>query len=295
MYKLFTLCCSLLLGLSACTGQTKRKVTATDNKSLLWKISGKGLKQPSYLFGTIHMICPSDYVWTPAMQKALDAAGKVAFELDMDDPSMQMEVAMGMMMKDGRKLKDFYTEEEYTRLADGFGEQGELTLNAMQQMKPFAVMSMLALKAVNCSMPNSYEGNIMALVQKGNKNVEIVGLESISDQIHVFDQMNTDSTAQQLLEMADKIDSLKIQYNEMVNAYKTQDLPALYQLIIESPDYKNDLNTLLFDRNEKWIPIISRMAAAQTAFIAVGAGHLWGNKGVIQLLKDAGYTVEPVK
>ncbi len=292
MYKFLVLGCCLIFGVTLATAQTSKKKASDGSKSLLWKVSGNGLQKPSYLFGTLHVICPDDYVWTPAMQKALDACDKVAFEMDMDDPSLQSKMASGMMLKDGKTLKDFYTEEEYKKLT-AVATENNIPIQMMQSFKPFALVSFLYLKAVACGLPDSYEGNITKLAQAGDK--EIVGLESVEEQMKVVDGMNSDSIAKSILHIAEDINTFKADFNQMLAVYKKQDLPALYQLILESPDYKDDLNALLFDRNKKWTPIIAGMAKQQPTFIAVGAGHLWGEKGVIEQLKRQGYKVEPIR
>lgn len=290
MYRSIVFCCALLIGALACFAQGKK--TSVNNKSLLWKISGNGLKKPSYLFGTLHIICPSDYLWTPAMQKALDQSSRVAFEMDMDDPTLQAQMTAGMTLKDGKKLKDFYTEAEYKKLTELSAKNG-IPLQLMQNFNPFALVSFLYLKAVACAIPDSYEDKIRKQVQQDDK--EIIGLESVNEQVDVIKSMNTDTIAKSVLRIAEDLDSFKTTFNQILAVYKKQDLPALYQLIIESPDYKNDLNTLLFDRNLKWAPVIADLAKEQSTFFAVGAAHLWGDRGVIDLLRKEGYTVEPVR
>lgn len=293
--KIFAFCGALLLGWTAGRAQNRKapENISAGGHSLLWKISGKGLKSPSYLFGTIHMICPDDYLWTPAMQRALDQSRKVAFELDMDDPQLSMQVAMGTMLPPGKTLKDFYTEAEYNELKAAINNNAGMSIDMLQTLKPFAVMSMLASRSVDCNTPDSYEGNIMKAVSSSGK--EIVGLEAAQDQIDVISKINADSAAHMLLKVTREMDEMKTQFADMIAAYKQQDLPALYELIIASPDYKEDLNTLLFDRNRKWIPVITRLCKAQSTFVAVGAGHLWGDQGVISLLRKAGYTVSAIK
>lgn len=292
MYKLIALCCCLLVGITACLAQARKKAAINDGKSLLWKISGKGLKKPSYLFGTLHVICPDEYVWTSAMQKALKASDKVAFEMDMDDPALQGQVASGMMMKDGKKLKDYYSEEEYNRLSAVAVKNG-IPLAMMQNLNPFAIISFLYMKATTCQVPDSYEGNIMKIAQEDDK--EIVGLESLQEQLKVINGMNADTVARQVLKIADDLDSFKITYREMLTLYKKQDLPELHKMFLESPDYKDDLDLLLYDRNRSWVPIIGDLAKEQSTFFAVGAGHLWGDDGVIDLLRKEGYTVEALR
>lgn len=291
MFRFFAVYCSLVLGCINSFGQGNAKAANASNNALLWKITGNGLSKPSYLFGTLHIICESDYVWTDAMQKALTASQKVALEMDTDDPSLEAEMASGLMLTNGKTLKDFYTEENYKKLND-YAEKNNIPLSMLQSFKPFALMSFLFSKVVSCSVPSSYEGNISNIAHKQNK--EIVGLEAVKDQMAVVESMNEDSTAQSVLAMVENLDSFKEQYNQMLTLYKKQALPELYQLILESPDYKDDLNTLLFDRNAKWVPEIEALAKSQPTFIAVGAGHLWGEKGVIALLKKKGYSITPI-
>src|SRR6218665_1169628 len=75
-----------LAPVSAVIAQGKAKTTkqkTVDQNSLLWKISGNGLTKPSYVFGTIHLICESDYFWNPVMEEALKATEKICMEMDM--------------------------------------------------------------------------------------------------------------------------------------------------------------------------------------------------------------------
>ncbi|KAA5532362.1 TraB/GumN family protein [Taibaiella lutea] len=284
MYRKITLLCSLLLSAVATFAQ--------NNNSLLWKISGKDIKQPSYLFGTIHLICHNDYVWTPIMQKALDSSVKVAFEMDMDDPDLLTKITQGMQLHDGKNSKELYTEDEYKQLTE-YAKDNGIPVEMIDTQEPFSLLSMLYMKMLSCSIPESYEGNIMKLALQSNK--EIVGLETVEEQLAVINNMSDDSIGHTVVEMIKDMNAFKIQYQQMVDFYKQQNLPSLYNILLETPDYKGDLNTLLYDRNTKWISEIETLANAQSTFIAVGAGHLWGDKGVIALLKKKGYKVEPVK
>jgi len=296
MLRLALLCCSFIIGFTACTANAKKNKNGEirHGKSLLWRISGNGLDKPSYLLGTIHVICKDDYIWTDSMQKALDNTQKICFEMDMDDPSLQMKVATGLLINDGKTLEDYYTPEEYRRLSAHLQDSLGIPAMFVNKMKPVALSALLATRLVSCAMPESYEGNIMKLAQKQNK--EIVGLETPEDQIAVFDKMNADSAASGLLDAIDHPDSMKVGFDKLLTAYKAQDLAAMYRLIIESPDMKGaDLNDFLFNRNKNWIPGIAALIKKEPVFIAVGAGHLWGDEGVISLLRKAGYTVEPVQ
>jgi len=295
MLRLALLCCSFIIGFTACTAHAKKNDNnkQKSDKSLLWRISGKGLKRASYLMGTIHVICKEDYIWTDSMQKAMEQTDRVCFEMDMDDPSLQMKVAAGLLMSDGKTLEDFYTPEQYQRLSSFLQDSLGIPVMFLNKMKPVALSAMVATKVVSCAVPESYEGRITELAHKQKK--EITGLETPEEQIAVFDKINTDSAAVALLDAIDHTDSMKTEFDNLLSAYKAQDLPAMYKLIIQSPDMKADLDDFLFKRNKNWVPDIVKMIQKESVFIAVGAGHLWGDEGVINLLRKAGYTVEPVQ
>lgn len=269
--------------------QQKRKAN-----SLLWKITGNNLKQPSFLFGTVHMICPDQFLWTSAMKKSLNASRQVAFEMDLDDPSLLMQVSAGLMLPDSMELKDFFTPNEYSRLLKYAEDTLKISGFMLSKMQPFAILTMAMETNNNCKgeQPVSYEQKIMGWAKEDHK--EIVGLESAQDQLAVISKMNKDSTAEQILRFLNEPKETGKQYQQLISAYTHQDLNKLHKIILSSPDMKADLPTLLYNRNKKWIPEIEKMIKEKSTFIAVGAGHLGGEGGVIQLLQQAGYKVEPV-
>lgn len=286
-YFAATLC---LLGFAYCNAQQKKPI---DNKSLLWKITGKNIKKPSFLFGTIHMLCQDDYIWTPTMEASLKRANEVCFEMDMDDPNMMVTVATGMIDASGKTLKDYFTTEQYAKIDQYVTDSLGMSLDLFQQMKPVALQSLFATSAVSCTNTVSYEAKIMEKAQQQKK--EVTGLEEASEQLALFDSLPIDSVVADLLETVSQGKAQKDEYALMLAAYKKQDLPALYALINEAGGNGLDLGKFLTDRNEKWIVRMEERMEQKSIFFAVGAGHLWGDKGVIQLLKEQGYDVTPLK
>ncbi len=264
----------------------------TNDKTLLWRISGNGLTKPSYLFGTIHMICPGDYLWTNAMKQSLAACNKVCFEMDMDDPSILAEASTGMMDTSGKSLRDYFTAEEYARLRQFVLDSVGMDLSMLQMMKPIVLQTLFLTKAVDCSFPVSYEANIMDEARKTSK--EIIGLETMKDQLDVLHNISDDSAAEMVMQMADSFTESKREFTRMLASYKNQDLPALYEQVKASKELGEDLGVFLDDRNAKWIPRMMRQMSSGPIFFAVGAAHLYGSPGVINLLRKQGYTVTPV-
>ncbi|MCD6064843.1 MAG: TraB/GumN family protein [Flavipsychrobacter sp.] len=262
-------------------------------KSLLWRITGKDMQKPSYLFGTIHLICPDDYFWTDTMQATLKRADVVCFEMDLDAPEIFLEVAKGMINNEEKKLKDYFSDDEYAALQKYLSDSVGVDIAVFQMMKPVAIQTLLAERAIGCTMPVSYEANIMVAAKKENK--EIIGLETPREQLDLFDNLPADSVARDLIDIIRSKDDSKDDYNRLVTAYKKQDIAALHRLIVESGKKDLDLGGFLDVRNEKWIPRMVDKMDQNAVFFAVGAGHLWGKNGVIALLRKSGYKVEPIK
>ncbi len=265
-----------------------------NNKSLLWKITGKGLSKPSYLFGTIHQICKDDYLWTDIMSASFEKCEKVCFEMDMDDPALMTQVALGLMDKSGKTLKDYFTPEQYKHLKEYMKDSLGMEIGMYAQMKPVALQSIISMQDISCKNTISYEETLMGTAQKDNK--EILGLEEAKEQLDVLETIPVDTVIKGLLEIINnsshKDDAM---FNKLVSAYKQQDLPALYKLITESKELGDGMDAFLDTRNKKWIPRMTEKMNKNSVFFAVGAGHLWGDNGVIHLLRKDGYVVEPVR
>ena len=127
------------------------------------------------------------------------------------------------------------------------------------------------------------------------QNKEVIGLETIEEQMKIFDDMPDSVQAQMLMRYANEFYEQKEDFSKMIALYKAQDLQALYDQTISSPDIAGSEDVLLFNRNQKWIPVMEDAMKESRVFFAVGAGHLAGDKGVINLLRTRGYTLKALK
>lgn len=268
-----------------------------EERSLLWKISGNGLEKPSYLFGTIHLICKDDLFWTDAMQQALEASEKVCFELDVTDMKTQMAIGMGMLIKDDRTLRDYFEQEDYDKFEAYASEHfSQVPMEALNKMQPFAVSTLFIQEFYPCDEVLSYEAEIAAKIAGDGKPV--LAVEDPEDQLAAMLSSNADSvvaTINQFVNGGAAVDSMKGLFGDMMTAYKQQDLSAIEKLTREQSSAMMDMDIFLYQRNGKWIPKMSDYMKDGAVFFAVGAAHLPGEKGVISLLRKAGYTLEPVK
>ncbi|HMN31742.1 MAG: TraB/GumN family protein [Chitinophagaceae bacterium] len=264
------------------------------NNSILWKVSGKKLAKPSYLFGTIHMICDQDYFFTDKMQKAFDATDKLVLEINLADMNTIMQYQQSMMLPPNKKLMNFFeSEESYERFSSRFQKQIGLSTEGFQTLKPIVLLSLISQKGFQCDKTSSYEMNLIEMSKKNGN--EIAGLETTMSQLKIFDDMK-DSEIEALLNSSlDDMEKDNKTQAQMITYYKAQDIDHLYNLIIESKEFQNHEDALINDRNKNWAELLPEIMSERPCFVAVGAGHLSGEKGLIQLLKNKGYTVEMVK
>jgi len=291
--KIMTACVAFLLAILPGVALYAQGTEAVSNKSLLWQISGNNLTKPSYLFGTMHLVCSGDYVWTDKMKECLDKSDKVCFEMNLNDPKVIMQAAEGFMDKGGKKLQEYFTPGQYKILKDYFKDSLRLDIALFGQMKPMALESMLMMFDAQCANPISYEDSIMKTALDEKK--EILGLEEAKEQLDVLDSIPIDTVISELMDEIQNKHKNDSEYLQLTTAYKQQDLPALYALVVNSKDLgDDDMGVFLDDRNKKWIARIEDKIKGQSVFFAVGAGHLLGDNGVINLLRKERYTVEPL-
>jgi len=285
----------LLFSLQSCQSQPKLKLPANkDDNSLLWEISGNGLKKSSYLFGTFHMMCKDDINFSKNLLDALHSADDVYFEMDLDDPANTLGALMFMNMKDGKTLKDLITAEEFTKLDKYFSDSLRTSLKTFQKMKPSMLEAFLYPKMMPCKYLSGVEQELMKVAKKDKK--EIKGFETIQFQASVFDSIPYDLQAKSLLKTIDSIHQYRLYFDTMLNVYKSQKIDKI-EAMFNQPEFglQEGMEFLLDRRNENWVSQLKAILPKENIFMAVGAGHLVGKKGLIALLRKEGYTVRPIQ
>lgn len=314
MHKISLFLLAIIFTFSACkttknaTGVSEAKVGEASNKltysplekALLWKISGKDLSEPSYLFGTIHIIPADQYFLPEGTLGAIGASKKIVFEIDMKDMNdigKQMSLISQAFMSDDLTLKDLYTDEEYEIVKNHFEKMG-IPLFFMERMKPM-LLTVFASGDIDptdlqSGKAKSYEMEFYEMAQDSEK--ETGGLETIEYQMSVFDSIPYQEQAEMLLQTIEMGDEASGSMAEMVEIYRDQDIEGMQEMFKEEESgVEGHEDVLLTNRNKNWIPIMENTMKEGTIFFAVGAGHLGGAEGVIHLLREAGYKLDPVK
>ena len=262
--------------------------TSLAQKSLLWKVEGKGIKT-SYLYGTFHIFPQEKFVIPEKVNTSFATCERLVMELAMSE-GMEMEMMQLAAMKDGRTLEDLLISDDLILLDSAIMANG-MSRAFFNRWKPFLITSMF----YNQYMKNGVASFELALQKMAlEKDMEILGLETVARQMAVFDAIPYEDQARDLMDMVRNRDKYEKLFQEMVTTYMSEDIEAMLELTHREMNNLEEIEQLLTKRNEEWIPKMTELMVSKPTFFAVGAGHLGGDEGVIALLKKEGFKVKPV-
>lgn len=285
--------------LASCSSQKKggASFSQAEANTLLWRISGNGISEASYLFGTIHMLCKDDAILSDSLKAAILKTEQVYFEVDMDNLFEMLGVMTKMKMRNDTTLADLLSASEYERVKTYFTDHGGLLpFSVIEKYKPFLAASTMMEGNMPCEENVAMEQVIMQMATRNKKKIN--GLESLSYQMSIFDSIPYKTQAKMLLqyiEDEEKGTDGKDEYGELLSAYKEQNLAKLESLTKEGDmGIANFEDLLLYNRNRNWVKKLNGLLKEKSMTIAVGAGHLPGENGLLNLLRQSGFRVEPV-
>lgn len=261
--------------------------------ALLWEISGNGLEKSSYLFGTIHVTCNATL--SEHVKDALNKTSQLALEIDMDDPGMQGKIMLNMRMKENKTLKNFVSEEDFAAIDSLFTKKVGMSVKMLQSMKPSLLSAMFLPSLLDCPM-QSIEGELIKVAKEQKEDIK--GLETVASQMEIFDLIPYEDQVEELLKSVK--DNLLRDKENLVKMLEIYDSENITKMLTHMEDDKENnlgkyMDIMLDKRNKNWIPVIIAYAKEQPTFFGVGAGHLAGENGVIQLLRKEGYTLKPIQ
>lgn len=284
------------------------------NAQLLYKISGKDLTAPSYIIGTHHLANVGFVNKIAGVKDALTNTEQVYGEVrwdDMTNPDSVKVVQAAMMLPDGQSLKTVLSAEQYKKLDAvitqmmGVGLSNPQVGAQMGKMSPAALSTQLQVlmfmqKHMGEYDPSSTFDQYFQAQAKHN-NEPVGGLETLAFQTNLlYKGSDMKRQVEQLMCLLDNQEFYEQMMESMTDAFYAQDLDALKAAMDKKlggtcDSTPEELAQLIDNRNADWAKKMPAIMAAKPTFFVVGAGHLPGAKGVLQLLKDAGYTVEAVK
>src|ERR1700722_1753965 len=296
MNKIFFFFSSLLASLIfSATAQNSSIANVDPTHTLLWKISGKNITEPSYLFGTMHILCADDAQLSNGLKNVISSCDEIYFEIDLSDMKAMLNSLKYLRMNDETKLSDLLNADDYSKVKSYFTKHASmLPFGMLERFKPLLISSMIEEQNLGCKTTDGMEMEIMKNANTINKKIN--GLETVEFQAQLFDSIPYKRQARDLVSYIDSIDQYSKSMDTLMKVYKEQDLNKIDELTrtgdITISDY---IDLLLNGRNRNWVKQMDTLMPAKSLLFAVGAAHLPGENGVIALLRKNGYTVTPMK
>jgi uncharacterized protein len=291
---------TLLLILGIVLSLTGKAQINTVKQSNFYAITGNGLKDTSWLFGTYHLVKSSYLNEVPEVVNAFNKSKAVAVELVIDSAKLLMANAMGML-KDktlsdllDKPFKDSLDNEMKTTLGIGIAQ--------INQLKPINVaitLSMVYLITDTNSLLQKYSGSMLDgyFAETGKQyGKNISAFETIEEQMDILFNKSTDEEQVTQLQYFLRNKTAMInQGNELITQWFKHDLDNMYSVSERGLNVFGNEDDFLNNRNNKWMKILPGLLAKESQFIAVGALHLAGPHGLVKQLQQLGYTVTAIK
>ncbi|HEX4875048.1 MAG TPA: TraB/GumN family protein [Chitinophagaceae bacterium] len=266
---------------------------------IFYSITGKGLKDTSWLFGTFHIINSSYLDTYPAIKDRHNRAGGVVVELTLDSAKMVYFQSAGLLKE--KKLSDFLEKSFEDSLDAELKKQTGVGVAQFNRLKPMNValtLSMIYLMRDNAATIQLYKGMPLdmyfakTVLQSGKPVTE---LETVAEQSALlFDTDTPEKQAEGLKTFLRNKNTLQQLGNELLQSWFAHDLQAMDRIYQETLKASGEKDYLIQQRNLNWMKQLPQLMKKQSQFIAVGALHLAGENGLVKLLREAGYTVTPV-
>lgn len=283
-------------------------ITWGANAQLLWKISGKDLAKPSYVIGTHHLAPLSMIDSIAGFHRVLDEVegvyGEIVMSDKMQDPVIMQKMQRAIVLPGDTTLHTLLTAEQYDSAAMKIKALMGVDLKILDKMKPAFISSqvavLLAMKTIKGFNPQQQlDAWIQGEAVKKGKTV--AGLETLDFQMHVlFDSQSLQRQADQMICTLMHLDKFQEISEKLTEAYMKQNLVQMEEVFNirlgnGSDPLPEEEEALIYNRNVSWVKVMPAIMKKSPTLFAVGSGHLIGQRGVLHLLREQGYTVEAVK
>ncbi len=268
---------------------------AFGQNSILWEVSGNGLTETSYLLGSLKFIDEENYVLHNEIRERLEQCELFAIEDEVNHHA-QHELNKAIHFPEGQSLANVLSPEEYIKVQKFF--KAEFNISKKEFKKKFAALKPLALSVTmtRLSLDDDVKFYDIELLKMANDlRIVTYSLEAIEREAEAFNAFPVDEQAKALLHSIDNFETQKSEYKKLEGAYVKGDIDKVFEYSLH-PFEKNQtfIEEFYFKRNEEWLPKIEKMLEEKKSFIALGVSHLKGRKGVLNLLKEKGYTLTPI-
>jgi len=285
----------LLLVFRASETTAQNPSQAPVKKSCLWRAVSRD--STVYLLGSVHLLKPDIYPLSEAMERAFVDSSKLVLEVNLDSlnsPDAQQIMLAKALLPEGKTLNEILSPATYQAVRQKVEALG-LDIEALKRMKPwFLSLSLVAMKMqqLGYEAQHGVDRHFFERARKAKKDV--LGLETADFQLNLLDSLPAKSQEESLLQTLKELDQFETEFEQIMRAWAAGQEKQLNDLLLQSfKEYPDIYAKLISERNRNWLPKIeSHFQGGSKTLVVVGAAHLVGPDGVVELLKQKGYSVE---
>jgi uncharacterized protein YbaP (TraB family) len=267
----------------------------TAEPNFIWKATSKG-GGTVYLVGSVHLLSSDYYPLAPAFENAFKASDLLVEELDLGEmlaPASQMRLLTRGMLPAGQSLDQVLSAATLLSLANAVAELG-MPLEPLKQFKPWMLaitLQSMAWQKAGFDAEHGLDRHFYEMARKEGKAIR--GLETLEFQISRFDGMTRDVQDRMLAETLEELKKTDATFTRVADAWKRGDVKAVEDQVLADLKSEPEMyERLLVDRNRVWLPQIEALFSRPLqAFVVVGAAHLIGADGLLEMLRAKGYAV----
>ncbi|RMG80323.1 MAG: TraB/GumN family protein [Bacteroidetes bacterium] len=259
-------------------------------KTTLWEIRREPGAQASFVFGTMHVRNLDVVRRQKAVLERVLACDLFACEIDLDEKNALADPSV-LFLPDELRISDLLPRKKYEKLRRVFAKTTGVDLDLAGRYKPVFLAQLLTEHLLKKDMPYALDEFLWHFAKQNGRQLR--GIETLNEQLAVLEKIDLRFQTRSLAGMGKNVGALRKHLLKMTRIYLEGDIQRLYKSSKKGLGKMRKM--MIYDRNEIMAARIGTLAEEQSLFAAIGAGHLAGKKGVLRLLKKAGWKVRPVR
>lgn len=278
-------------------------VSFTSRAQILYKIEKEGSPKVSYILGTHHLAPLAVVDSIESLPSILESIDRLYGELDMstlNDPAVMLGMQKMLIAPSDSTIDKMLAPEQLDSVRNAWNEYiGEMVpFEMVKMMKPAVLSTQLASAMTMKNLPdlNPLEGIDMTMQNRARElGKPVAGLETMEFQMNMLYNTPIPRQINSLMSMIRTIDEQAEQSCRLTNAYLNHDIQKIYELILQEEDDDPQVaEEMIYSRNDRWLEKLGEILPTESLMIVVGAGHLPGERGVLNGLRAKGFIVTPI-
>lgn len=259
-------------------------------ESLLWKLECEGGTTSSYLFGTMHVRDRRAYQRLGRVYETIGECEGFAAEFHLEETGEGL-ASNFMQLAEGQRISDFFSKNEFQRYRRILLKTTGLDIALFDHMLPFLVVNLATESLLNQEMPEPLDQHLWAFAKSAGKTMH--GIETFQEQMEVLQKISIEDQLQMLSGLCKNIGRFRHYLRRLAELYEKNEVQHLYKMVKKNS--KSLRHLLIYHRNEVMAQRIAPLVKQRSLFVAIGAAHLGGGKGVLRLLKHQGIQLIPIE